>query len=162
MKNCQSCLDYIRSNDEGSLALASATFSILIRKWILQIKASEWITPYKDIINKIIFDIKSNISQNISVKDMANIAGLSERRFRQVFFDITGMPPKKYIDNVKICMAEELLKNTAFSIMHISEILGYSSQFHFCKNFKKSRNITPSQYRTCKILKTEFNETKSY
>lgn len=158
IKNCQSCIEYIRNSNNVSLALASATFSVLLYKWLLHSKTKSLVTPHKEIIEKIIVHIKLNITENISVKDMANMAGLSERRFRQVFKEIIGTQPKRYINNLKISLAEELLKNTPFSIMQISEMLGYSSQFHFCKNFRKSRNITPSQYRNSRKYKILDNQ----
>ena len=44
-------------------------------------------------------------------------------------------------------MAEELLRNTPFSINEISEKLGYCNQVHFNKAFQRIRNIPPSQFR---------------
>ena len=154
--NCNTCMELLRKNDNASLLLASATLNILLHKWLLHIESREVSNPHQEAIEKVIVHIKSNMWESISVKTMADMAGLSERRFRQVFKDITGMQPKKYVDNLKIGMAEELLKNTPFSLSEISDRLGYSSQFHFSKAFKKIRGMTPSRYR--RINKQEISK----
>lgn len=143
----KACLELLRKNDAITSSLASATFSLLLYKWIVQLENSTKVIPHRDDIQKAIDYMKKNINCNISVKAMAEIAGLCERRFREVFRDITGIPPKKFIESFRVSMAEELLRNTPLSINAISEKLGYSSQFHFNNAFRKSHAISPSQYR---------------
>lgn len=145
--DCQACLEMLRRNDSRATSLASATLNSLIYKWMLHFESSMNTNPHKDAIQKAVEYIAKNPGGNISVKEMAEIAGLCERRFRKVFADITGMQPKKYIDRLRIRMAEELLKNTPFSLNNISERLGYSSQFHFCRAFQKYHGMPPSQFR---------------
>lgn len=147
LNDCKSCLELLRKNDTGSSSLASATLSLLLYKWMLHLENKLKANPHSDTVQKAIDYLKLNINSNISVKAMAAIAGLCERRFRQVFINITGMPPKKYLESLRINMAEELLKNTPFSINEISEKLGYSSQFHFSKAFQRSHDMPPSYYR---------------
>jgi AraC-like DNA-binding protein len=147
LADCQSCLELLRKNDPGSTALASATLNTLIYKWLLHFQSELSPNPYKEAVKKTVEYSRANLGNDISIKELANIAGLCERRFRQVFINITGMPPKKYIDGMRIRTAEELLKNTPFSIYDISQKLGYSSQFHFCRAFEKYHGVPPSQFR---------------
>jgi AraC family transcriptional regulator len=103
--------------------------------------------PHREAVQKVMEHVAANVANNITVGEMAEVAGLCERRFRQVFLEITGMQPKKHLDSLRLRMAEELLKNTPFSIGDISERLGYSSQFHFCRAFGKTHGISPSHFR---------------
>lgn len=145
--DCHSCLELLRKNDARATALASATLNALIYKWLLNYESDIDTNPHKESIRKVMEYIGKNSGRDITVKELADMAGLCERRFRQVFADIAGMQPKKFIDGLRIRTAEELLKNTPFSIEDISYRLGYSSQFHFCRAFQKCHGLPPSQFR---------------
>jgi AraC-like DNA-binding protein len=145
--DCKSCLELLRKNDPASSYLASATLSVLLYKWMLHFENKSNDNPHRNAIQKVLYYLKLNICENISVKEMADMAGLCERTFRNVFIKITGKQPKKYLESLRISMAEELLRNTPFSINVISEKLGYSSQFHFSRAFQKTHGVPPSRYR---------------
>ena len=145
--DCMKCLELLRKNDIGSGYLASATLGILLYKWMLYYENNFNTNPYQKAVHKVISYIKTNIDKNLTVKALAEITGFCERRFRQVFINITGVQPKKYIESLRMDMAEELLKNTSFSVGEISYKLGYSSQFHFCNAFRKAHGISPTEYR---------------
>lgn len=147
MKDCAACLELLRENNIGSGYLASSTLSTLIYKWMLYHKNSSCANPHHIAVHNAINHINANIDKNLTVKALAEITGLCERRFRQVFISITGVQPKKYIETLRMDMAKELLQSTPLSISEISDRLGYSSQFHFCKAFRKVHSVPPSGYR---------------
>lgn len=147
LTDCRTCLELLQKKDDGSSCMASITLSLLLCKWTLHFEDKAKSNPYNSAVKKVMEYMRLNMNKNISVNDMADMAGLCERRFRQVFISISGIPPKKYIDCLRITMAEELLRNTPFSINEISEKLGYCNQFHFNKAFQRIRNIPPSQFR---------------
>jgi len=142
------CLEYLRKDQKAYAQMASACFSFILQHWLLQYnQIASYSHPHEAAIEKVIDYMNTHLSENLPIKTLAKIAGLSERRFRQIFKEITGMQPKKYLDKLRIRMAEELLINTPFSIGDISLRLGYSSQFHFCKAFKKTHGVPPSHFR---------------
>lgn len=141
------CLEYLGKNDAASLSLASAAFNLLLHKWMLHFEIKNSNNPHREAIERAIDYIKLNISKNITVKSVACAAGFCERSFRQIFAEIIGVQPKKYIETLRINMASELLVNTPFSISEISDKLGYSSQFHFSRAFQAMKGIPPSIFR---------------
>ena len=64
-------------------------------------------------------------------------------RFKQ----ITGMTLTDFILSEKTEEAKRLLISTDKSLLAIGEYLGFSSQSHFTKVFKKYSGKTPSEYR---------------
>ncbi len=52
-----------------------------------------------------------------------------------------------YISAIRLNKAIELLRDTEISINDIASIVGYASPNYFAKVFKKSQNLTPSEYR---------------
>lgn len=142
-----SCLHNLKKSDPPSLQLASAYLSLLIYQWAVLIQANLNSNPYQAAVDKAIGFMRNNLSRNVSVSEMAKTAGFSERRFRQIFEQVTGSPPKRYYDALRIEIAKNLLKSTPLSIGDISRRLGYSSQFHFTHEFIRVVGIQPSVFR---------------
>lgn len=142
---CAACLKSLKKGDSASSALASAMITQLIYTWQAIYKKNGTTDLHTEAVQKVIEYIRLHLHENITVKDMAHIAGFSERRFRQIFERITGKQPKQYYDDMRISIAEDLLKNTPLSICQISEHLGFSSQFHFSRTFQQKNGIRPSK-----------------
>ena len=53
------------------------------------------------------------------------------------------MTPLKYLQHYKFCYADRLL-HEGRSIQEVAGLLGYSDQFAFSKQFKRSMGISPS------------------
>ena len=65
----------------------------------------------------------------------------------KLFLDNMGTTVKNYIITAKIEYAMELIKNTDMLFSEISELVGYSDNFHFSKIFKKHTGFTPTEYK---------------
>ncbi len=78
---------------------------------------------------------------------LADIANISEVYFRKLFSKVYSLPPGKYIQQLRISKAKELLKDNSMSISQISENCGYTSVYHFSRAFKASVGQSPGQYR---------------
>jgi AraC-like DNA-binding protein len=146
-KDFTACLELLSKAGTGMARLASAAFTVLFSKWLLKIDYYRRDNPYRLAVKSAINRIKSNLDRHIPIKDLAREAGLSERRFRQVFEKTAGMRPKKYEGALRIHLAEELLLNTPCTICEIAERLGYSSLFHFSKAFANAYGLPPSTFR---------------
>ena len=141
---CEKCLHDLR--DEKSFALASAAFSCLLSSLFYRLENGEAIKDFYKL-QEIIRYLYDHIDQNVSVEEMAKMAGLSERRFRTVFFARTGKSPKAFLIDIKLKKAAELLKNTSLNIKQIALSLGYSEQLYFSRIFKKKTGVYPKQFR---------------
>lgn len=144
---CHACMELLRANDEGSSRLASATLSFLLCKWERSLEKGGKESHRHNAVQQVVNYMNANLEKHITVRSMAEKAGFSERRFRQVFELAKGMPPKQYLESLRMKMAEALLLNTSLPILSIADRLGYCSQFHFSKRFSAVYLISPSQYR---------------
>lgn len=100
----------------------------------------------------LIVDSLEYINQNIynpflSITEAAKKSNISEDTFRNIFKSIHDVTPSKYIIDIRLNYAKELLNYTNYNISHISEQIGYTSEVYFYRLFKKKFGITPSQYR---------------
>lgn len=91
--------------------------------------------------------IKENISQNISLDDLALISQYSRYHFLRAFKKSTGLSPNQYLVNQRISLACTLLENTKKSVTEVALSVGYENLSYFAKQFKKHTNVIPSKYR---------------
>lgn len=91
--------------------------------------------------------IENNISDpTLSNTVLANMLGISEVYFRKLFFKYYNISPKQYILDFRIQKAKQMLVETPFTVLAISESCGFSSPNHFCRVFKQHSGLTPTQY----------------
>lgn len=92
--------------------------------------------------------ITENLSNPISVKDVADHVYMSPEYFTKLFKRETGQNIKEYITLSKIEAAKDMLEHTAIPIGMVALELGYSSFSHFSQVFRKYENLSPSEYRS--------------
>lgn len=89
----------------------------------------------------------SDLAHTPSVAAAADQAGLSASRLRVLFRKATGLSPKQFQLEARISRAERLLADSALAIGAISEQTGFESIYHFSRQFKRMRGISPARYR---------------
>ena len=91
--------------------------------------------------------IHTHTQTQMSLDELARRVHLSPSRFQAVFKECFGLPPRDYILRHRMQRAQELLLTTSLSQSEIAERVGYASQFHFSRVFKRVAGTTPSEYR---------------
>lgn len=134
----------IRHSTAESARLASARFGTLLCLWSADAGAIHEGHPHHRRIERVVEEMRQHLDGKWTVKSMAHTAGFSERRFRQVFFQITGTTPKSFYDELRLKQAYELLWNGVCNVSETAEQLGFSSPFHFSKAFKNHYGKSPS------------------
>ena len=79
--------------------------------------------------------------------DIADASSISVTHFRRIFKSFYGISPVKYINNLKITRAKELLKSKMYSVTEALQLSGFAEMSHFSREFKKSTGISPSEYK---------------
>ena len=91
--------------------------------------------------------IHQHIDQDLSVSELAEMAGKTPEYLTKVFKKNTGMTLKKYIDHEKMEAAKVLLKTTQLPVTIISGYVGYSNYSNFTRSFRQIVGCTPSEFR---------------
>jgi len=81
----------------------------------------------------------------IRVKDLADMCGISSRRYSDLFKLRTGKTVVQYLNEKRIAYAQERLRESG-QIMYAAVAAGFSDVTHFYRVFKKLTGLTPGQY----------------
>lgn len=98
-------------------------------------------------IEKTLRKIQNDISQKLTIRDMAASVNLSVSRLQHLFKKETGISLVKYINNLKLERARELLETTDLCIKEIRLKIGVTNESHFLHDFKQKFTLTPVSYR---------------
>lgn len=98
-------------------------------------------------VKKAIEYIGMNYSRKMSIADVAHHISLDRSYLGSIFKEQLDTSLQDFLINYRIDKACELMKNKDLSIGDISRSVGYDDPLHFSKIFKKSRQISPKEYR---------------
>ncbi len=101
----------------------------------------------KSKLQQAIAYINEHLTENLLLKDIANVVGISPFYFTSLFKQSTGMTAYQYVIHHRIERAKQLLRKQGLSIAEISEQVGFKSHSHFANVFRKHTNQTPQMYR---------------
>jgi AraC-like DNA-binding protein len=85
---------------------------------------------------------------DMKVSTLCKMVNLSDTQFRRHFFEIYQTTPVKYLQQLRINYAADLLIGSSLSIDEVSFMSGFSDPKYFCFVFKKLKHSPPSAYRT--------------
>ncbi|WP_160685813.1 AraC family transcriptional regulator [Clostridium sp. C2-6-12] len=91
--------------------------------------------------------MENDFSKLEGINTLAEEFGISLSHFTREFTKEAGINPLKYLSNIRMQYAMELLRNTELSINEIALKCGFSCGNYFSKAFKKNTHLTPFQFR---------------
>jgi two-component system cell cycle response regulator len=91
--------------------------------------------------------IQKNIDNpDLDVEQLARIMNMSRPTLYRKINAISNLSPNELINITRLKRAAELMAEGAHKLYEIAELVGYSSQNNFGRNFLKQFGITPSDY----------------
>lgn len=107
-------------------------------------------TPSK-LLMQVTNYVQHNLSKPVNVCELAKSMYISRTHLAAKFKQETGMTLTDFILIEKIEEAKRLLRYSDKSLSLIADYLGFSSQSHFARAFKKYSGKTPREYRNLNI-----------
>jgi AraC family transcriptional regulator len=98
-------------------------------------------------LRKITQFIEAHLEDPFSLRQLANVAGLSEFHFCRLFKRASGFSPSRYFIRMRMEKARQLLRETTKSVIEIGLDVGYSSPSHFAQVFRREVGVVPTEYR---------------
>jgi AraC family transcriptional regulator len=98
-------------------------------------------------LKRVIDYIKANLSQDLSILDLATLTGMSESHFSRSFKQSVGIAPYHYLMQQRVERAKQLLEKPSINISTIALDCGFANQTHITKVFRQMTGMTPKAYQ---------------
>jgi len=98
-------------------------------------------------VQAVIEHMHRNLDRPVDRDALAAVAGMSRAQFHRVFTGATGCSPVRFLRNLRLRLAQQLLISTGEPVKAVARRCGYEDVFVFSKAFKRDTGLSPSTYR---------------
>jgi len=130
--------------------LADVVAAQVIRAFVEETPTAEtgWLAAVKHPqIGRVLGAIHATPERDWTVADLARLMGASRSSFAEKFNAMLGVPPARYIAEVRMQRAQDMLAEGRMRIADVAVRLGYESEASFGRAFKRVVGTSPGQHR---------------
>ncbi len=98
-------------------------------------------------LKQIVTYIEDNLESELSLAEIASIAGISVSHLKTLFRQSTGTPVHQYVLRRRVERAKALLSDRSLSIAQIAFATGFAHQSHLARHMRKIFGTTPAAVR---------------
>ena len=98
-------------------------------------------------LRRVLSYIEDNLGQDISLRDIATVAGLSVSHFTPLFRETVGLPVHQYLIRRRVERAKDLLIEREMPISQIAFETGFAHQSHLARNMRRLLGVSPRAFR---------------
>ena len=135
-----------RIEDSGSIEEVFAAMYLILEQMAGKIFSFRGIR-HASALRKAERFIWENYTRKISLKEIADVSGLSAPYFSTIFKDEMGENLSNYLNRLRVEKASAMLRETEYPINGISTACGFEDQSWFSKVFKSHTGFSPCKYR---------------
>lgn len=103
--------------------------------------------PMNPLIRKALLYIQHHFREPLTLRETAEVCGLSANYFSECFRKYTGYTFQSYVLNQRLLFAKALLQTTKLPVTEICYASGFNTIAHFERSFKKSFDQCPRDVR---------------
>lgn len=119
---------------------------------ILYLMQNEYVAEYfssdrhEQILPAVEYIHEHYTDELLNISKLSKLCGITPEYFRKIFKSFYGISPVKYINQLKISRAKELLSCGFYTVSEAAEYAGYNDISYFSREFKKATGMNPSEY----------------
>jgi AraC family transcriptional regulator len=91
--------------------------------------------------------IEANLDQDLTLAELAAVAGFSVSHFKELFRHAAGMPVHRFVLARRVERARQLLQSGQLTNTEIALEAGFAHPSHMARSIRQSLNLTPAQLR---------------
>src|SRR5258708_10780105 len=103
-------------------------------------------------LRRVLDYISARIADEITVTDLARVAGLSIFHFARMFTIAVGVSPRRYICRMRLERAMAEIAGGRSSLAKIAFDARFSSQARFTRAFRRATGTSPGEYRRRRVI----------
>lgn len=102
---------------------------------------------YEDeLLEKVLAYIDETIYEPTTIAEICQKFSMSRSSLQILFKENMDMPPKKYINELKLEKSRQMICENKYTISEIALMLGFNSIHYFSRAFTQKYNMPPSEY----------------
>ena len=105
------------------------------------------LAPKSDRIQQALEHARRNLSQALSVEELAEVASLSPRQFSRVFTAETGQSPAKAVEGLRLEAARLMIESSRHPLDVVARETGFRDRRHMREAFMRGFGIPPQAVR---------------
>jgi len=94
--------------------------------------------------------VQEHVQEELTIASIAQSAAISESECLRCFHEMLGTTPIRYVRQLRIQRAAELLESTNLKIAEVGTLCGFQEMSYFSKTFRDATGCTPKEYRQTK------------
>jgi AraC family transcriptional regulator len=131
--------------DSIELAIATALVQRHAVRHRRRRKVQSGLTPAK--LKRVVDLVQTNLHEDLSLQELADVAGLSIWHFSQMFRKTTGTTPHQFLLRQRLERATIMLQNPNAKVLVVALACGFRTQQHFARSFRNIFGVSPTEYR---------------
>ncbi len=104
-------------------------------------------------ISKAVNHIRVHYQNNISIRELARLSGLSARQLERKFRSTFGVSPRQFLIKTRLLAACRALRESVKSLAEIAFDCGFGDQSSFTRHFRGYIGMTPGRFRHKEIAR---------
>ena len=103
--------------------------------------------PTSPSLQSLLSRLPGELAGDLTVRRLAERAGMSERTFARAFRAETGVTPAAHVEELRLDAAQRLLETTDLGVAAIARAVGLGSAETLHRSFRRRVGTTPATYR---------------
>lgn len=128
-------------------SLGVALASHLLRRYLRPASVRTMDTIPHRQMRRVMEYVHENLSQNLSLDELAQVANLSPSHLNVVFKKVIGMPVHQYIIRHRVERALRLISASDMPLTEIATLVGFSNQSHMARFTRRIAGASPAEIR---------------
>jgi AraC family transcriptional regulator len=142
----------LASRMRTELAKADTAASLLLEGYGLEIMGSLLRMPFDETgkpvwMRAVIARLRAEFQTALSLSEIAHDVGVHPVYFARVFRKVNGESVGEFVRRLRIEYAARQLTGSSDRLSDISTAAGFADQAHFCRAFRRTMGMTPTEFR---------------
>lgn len=87
--------------------------------------------------------MQKHYMESITVKQLAELAGIPLWQYTPLFQKLTGTKPLNYLTELRIHHSKRFLLDSAEPLREVARQVGFSDEYYFSRRFRQKTGVTP-------------------
>jgi len=114
-------------------------------------------------LKRVLDYIGDNLAEDVSLSDLAELAGMSAHHFAELFKRSMGSTPHRYLLQQRIERAKIALRDPRCAVLDAAAVSGIPNPSHFARTFRRFVGVSPSRFQSdqTSLLRTAQRQATS-